>query len=71
MSVTSATCPECGKTGTVTGEWERPGIASGTIMTGLDPDNCEGCVKTLNKHGFAVVKIAQNEDGTRTIQTDS
>ncbi|MFD0634125.1 hypothetical protein ACFQ9X_23785 [Catenulispora yoronensis] len=38
-------------------------------MTGLDPDNCDGCVKTLNKHGFAVVKIAQNNDGTATVQT--
>jgi hypothetical protein len=69
MSVNSATCPECGKTGTVTDGWVRPGVASGTIMTGLDPENCEGCKKTLNKHGFTVIETTRNDDGTVTVQS--
>ncbi|CCB73104.1 MULTISPECIES: hypothetical protein [Streptomycetaceae] len=62
MAEQTLTCPDCGKVGTVTHEWVKPGVASGTIMTGLDPDNCEGCRETLNKHGYAVVR--QNPDGT-------
>ena len=63
----TVTCPVCGKTGTDAGTWNKPGVAAGTIMTGLDPKNCEGCRKTLNKHGYAVVVIGP--DGT--VQTES
>jgi hypothetical protein len=31
-------------------------------MTGLDPDNCEGCRETFNRRGYAVVKLSA--DGT-------
>lgn len=59
------TCPVCGKTGTETGAWDKPGVAAGTIMTGLDPENCKGCVDTLNRNGYAVV-VTQGDGTVRT-----
>ena len=62
MAEQTLTCADCNKTGTVTQGWIKPGVASGTIMTGLDPENCDGCREALNKHGYAVVKAGP--DGT-------
>jgi hypothetical protein len=46
-------CPVCGRTGHQSGEWVRPGVAAGELMTGLDPQNCSGCWDTMAQNGIA------------------
>ena len=70
MSTNTFICPTCGRTGTDTGDWVTPGIAAGKMMTGLDPEHCEGCREVLNKNGYAVVKINPNGDGTGTVEVE-
>ena len=71
MPADTLTCPTCGKTGTVTGDWVKPGVASGTIMTGLDPEHCDGCRETLNQNGYAIVGLNQNGEGTGTVEAEA
>ena len=63
MTVNTLTCPTCGKVGTVTHGWQRPGVASGTLMTGLDPQHCEGCWDILSSHGYAPTIFDTMPDG--------
>jgi len=63
------TCPECGKTGSDAGDWVKPGVAAGPILTGLNTDDCEGCRETLRKHGYTVLELGA--DGTaRAVSED-
>ena len=70
MPADTLTCPTCGKTGTVAGNWVQPGVATGTTMTGLDPEHCEGCRETLEKNGYAIVRLNLNGDGTGTVEPE-
>lgn len=45
------TCEVCGRTSEAIGEWQVPGIASGGLVGGLDPQNCAGCHDGLTSHG--------------------
>jgi hypothetical protein len=47
------TCPTCGKTGERSGDWVRPGVATGDMMTGLDPENCVECWDTMASWGIS------------------
>lgn len=38
------------------------------IMTGLDPEGCEGCRTILNESGYTVVDVTSPGDGTSTIK---
>ncbi len=69
MNVSRIECPDCKRVGEVTMQWTRPGVASGPIMEGLDPENCHGCRAALAEHGYATVRIWQNGDGTGVITT--
>jgi hypothetical protein len=61
MEVDGRTCPVCGRTVKVDGQWvSYP--ASGTLMTGLDPEDCVGCFDTYRAYGGAPIKRAP--DGT-------
>ena len=69
MPAGALTCPDCGKTGTDT----RMAVQAVTgisivVMTGLDPDGCEGCRTILNKAGYTVVDYTSTGDGTSTIK---
>jgi hypothetical protein len=68
VTLSTLQCAVCGKTGTVTNEWVRPGVASGLIMTGLDPENCAGCHNTLRSHGYAPMVIEPHGDGTASFR---
>lgn len=46
------TCRTCGKTGEQTGAFVQPG-ATGTLTTGLDPENCVGCWDLMATNGMA------------------
>ena len=46
-------CPLCGKAGEVHGNWVRPSVASGDLITGLDVENCAGCWDTMARSGIA------------------
>lgn len=46
-------CTTCGRTGQRSAEWVRPGVASGEIIAGLDPQNCSGCWDTMAQNGIA------------------
>jgi hypothetical protein len=63
------TCPDCGKTGTdtLTTVQTVTGI-SFVIMTGLDPEGCEGCRTILNESGNTVVDVTSPGDGTSMIK---
>lgn len=52
-------CSVCGNIGEETGSIVWPGVASGGIITGLDPDNCEGCKEVFVSNGL--VRIDMNE----------
>ncbi len=69
MPETTLTCPDCGKTGTVTKQAINLSIAAPTVllMTGLDPEICEGCRTVLNKNGYAVVDARFHGNRTMTI----
>ncbi len=47
------TCSVCGRTSTPIGEWAVPGVASGGLVGGLDPENCVGCHDVMTSHGVA------------------
>ncbi len=50
-------CNVCGKQGNRSHNWEHIGVASGTLMTGLDPDNCQGCFEVMSSNGMAIVDL--------------
>ena len=68
MSQTTLTCPDCGKTGTVTNQATNLSIIPFTVvlMPGLDPGGCEGCRRLLGKNGYAVADV-QFHRGRTTI----
>ena len=43
-------CQVCGRTAERSGNWVRPGVAAGELITGLDPQNCHGCWDTMKQH---------------------
>jgi hypothetical protein len=47
LRVDGRICPVCGRVGDTTHTWARPAVASGNLMTGLDPVHCVGCHDTL------------------------
>jgi len=57
MTTDGRTCPVCGLTGEVTQHWVRPGVASGSFITGLNPSGCAGCHDTLTTYGVAPMEI--------------
>ena len=57
MTVNTLTCLTCGKVATVTHHSERPGVASGPLMTGMNPEHCEACWDTLSSHGYATFVV--------------
>ena len=60
------TCPNCGKTGQQSGDWTRPGIASGELIGGLNPEGCIGCWDIMSKNGIAPgVLTAAGKGGQR------
>ena len=58
-------CPVCGRTGQESGEWVRPGVAAGELMTGLDPQNCSGCWDTMTKNGIAPGTFTADDSGNQ------
>jgi hypothetical protein len=66
---TTLTCLDCGKTGTATKRAINLAITPFTVllMTGLDPEICEGCRTVLNRNGYAVVDARFHGDRTMTI----
>jgi hypothetical protein len=64
MPETTLTCPDCGKTGTVTQELVQPAMGvTMLMMTGLDPDGCEKCKELLTSRGYAVVDTKEVRPG--------
>ena len=48
------TCPVCWANGSeVVDQWVRPGVAQGSVLSGLDPENCAACHDTYTRHGIA------------------
>jgi hypothetical protein len=66
---TTLTCPDCGKTGAVTKQAINLSIIPFTVllMTGLDPEVCEGCRMVLSKNGYTVADAQFHGDRTVTI----
>jgi len=58
-------CPVCGKTGRQSGDWVRPGVAAGELMTGLDPQNCPGCWNTMTRNGIAPGTFTADGNGNQ------
>jgi hypothetical protein len=68
---TALTCPACGKTGNVTREVTQPATGAVVLlMTGLDPDGCDGCRETLNSHSYAVVDAKPADHGAWALTVD-
>jgi hypothetical protein len=64
MPETTVTCPDCGRTGNVTQELVQPAMGvTMLLMTGLDPDGCDGCRETLDSHGYAVADAKEVRPG--------
>ena len=51
--VDGRTCPLCGLIATDAGSWAVPGVAAGSFVGGLDPENCVACHDTFTTHGIA------------------
>jgi hypothetical protein len=56
-------CPTCGKTGERSGDWVRPGVAAGDLMSGLDPENCLGCWDAMAQRGISPGIFATDTNG--------
>ena len=57
MPIGMLKCSVCGNIGEETGSIVWPGVAEGGIITGLDPDNCEGCKQLFTSNGLVRIDI--------------
>ncbi|WP_422933992.1 hypothetical protein [Sinomonas sp. P47F7] len=60
-------CPDCGSIGQVMGYWEKPGMASGNFVIGLDVQNCKGCRDAMGERGYTPVVIGWTGPNAGTI----